>query len=134
MEQSGSLAIKEASETCLPTSEWGSFPKRLQIATGAFCLHGDCMRQEFREGDWVRHRSSSVPIRVVGIGSTIAVRSSTGAMQAFEPCELERAQTTKRHVLKVQVYESAELFVLVSFVSLLYLTMLAWCSIAGVGR
>jgi hypothetical protein len=55
-------------------------------------------------------------------------------MQAFEPCELERVQTTKRHVLKVQAHESAEQIVLVSFISLLYLTMLAWCLIASVGR
>ncbi len=48
------------------------------------------MQHEFREGDWVRHHSFSEPIRVIGIGSTIAVQFPNGEMRAFEPEELER--------------------------------------------
>ena len=49
------------------------------------------MRCEFREGDWVSHRSFPEPLRVIGLGATIAVRFPNGDMQAFEPLELETA-------------------------------------------
>ena len=48
------------------------------------------MRYEFREGDLVRHHSCSVPLRVIGIGATIAVEYPNGVIRAFEPFELER--------------------------------------------
>lgn len=48
------------------------------------------MRSEFQEGDLVRHHSCAVPIRVIGVGPSIAVLFPTGAMRAYEPCELEK--------------------------------------------
>jgi hypothetical protein len=45
---------------------------------------------EIREGDLVRHPSCAVPIRVIGVGPTIAVAFPNGDMQAFEPFELEK--------------------------------------------
>lgn len=102
----------------------------------------DCLRREFREGDWVRHHSRPEPIRVVGTGTTIAVQFSNGDMQAFEPCELDKVEIAKVPARKVQAHEygegrgrgSAEQYVLLTFVSLLYLIMLVWWLIAGVGR
>ena len=63
------------------------------------------MRYEFREGDWVRHRSCSEPLRVIGTGTTIAVQFPNGDMQAFEPCELEKLSIIKLPVRKVHVRE-----------------------------
>lgn len=40
------------------------------------------MPREFREGEWVRHRSYPEPVRVVGIRPTIAVQFPSGAMRA----------------------------------------------------
>ena len=57
---------------------------------------------DFREGDWVWHRSYPDPIRVIGTGTTIAVRFPDGKMQVFEPCELERVQVASVPVRKVQ--------------------------------
>jgi hypothetical protein len=100
------------------------------------------MRQEFREGDWVRHRSSPEQLRVVGLGSTIAVRFPKGEMRAFEPCELEKVDIAKLPTRKVQGHEHGEerqhgfveQYVLVTIVSLLYLSMLVWWLMAGGGR
>ena len=91
------------------------------------------MRDEFREGDWVRHRSCAVPLRVIGIGTTIAVQFSNGDMQAFEPCELEKVAIGKVRARKVGGCTSAKQLVLVTFIGLIYLVMLAWL-IAGGGR
>jgi hypothetical protein len=91
------------------------------------------MLHEFREDDWVRHRSSPEPLRVVGLGTTIVVQFSNGDMQAFEPCELEKVPIAKVPVRKVRGRGSAEQFVLLASVSLIYLVMLAW-SIASAGR
>jgi hypothetical protein len=52
------------------------------------------MRYEIREGDLVRHHSCAVPIRVIGIGATIAVEYPNGVIRAFEPFELEKVPTT----------------------------------------
>jgi hypothetical protein len=49
---------------------------------------------EFREGDLVRHHSCAVPIRVIGIGATIAVAYPNGVIRAFEPFELEKVPIT----------------------------------------
>lgn len=101
------------------------------------------MQNEFREGDWVRHRSYSEPLRVIGLGSTIAVRFPKGEMRAFEPCELEKvAIPTKAPVRNGQAHEHreeprhgfVEHYVLVAIVSLLYLSMLVWWLIAGGAR
>jgi hypothetical protein len=54
------------------------------------------MRYEFREGDLVRHHSCAVPIRVIGIGATIAVQFPNGVMRAFEFFELEKVETELR--------------------------------------
>jgi hypothetical protein len=43
------------------------------------------MQYQFREGDWVRHRSFPEPVRVIGIGSTIAVQFPNGEMRALSP-------------------------------------------------
>jgi hypothetical protein len=100
------------------------------------------MVPDLREGDWVRHRSSPEPLRVVGLGSTIAVRFPNGSMQAVEPCELEKVDPAKLPMRKVQAREQrderrhgcVEQYVLVTIVSLLYLSMLAWWLMAGGGR
>jgi hypothetical protein len=63
------------------------------------------MQSEFREGDWVRHNSFPEPIRVIGIGSTIAVQFPNGAMRAFEPEELEQVSIAKVRQSKVAVPE-----------------------------
>jgi hypothetical protein len=48
------------------------------------------MWSEFQEGDLVRHPSCAVPIRVIGVGPSIAVVFPTGVMRAYEPCELKK--------------------------------------------
>jgi hypothetical protein len=53
------------------------------------------MQNKFREGDLVRHYSCAVPIRVIGVGATIAVQYPNGVMRAFEPCELEKVAKTE---------------------------------------
>ena len=51
------------------------------------------MLHEFREGDLVRHHSCAEPIRVIGIGTTIAVEFPNGVMRAYEPFELDKVGT-----------------------------------------
>ena len=63
------------------------------------------MQHELREGDWVRHRSFPEPMRVIGIGSTIAVQFPNGEMRAFEPEELERVSIAKVSRPKVPFHE-----------------------------
>jgi hypothetical protein len=63
------------------------------------------MQDQFREGDWVRHRSFPEPIRVIGIGTTIAVELPKEGMRAFEPCELEKVLITSVPVRKVRLHE-----------------------------
>jgi hypothetical protein len=63
------------------------------------------MQYQFREGDWVRHHSFPEPVRVIGIGSTIAVQFANGEMQAFEPEELERVSIAEVRQAKVKVHE-----------------------------
>jgi hypothetical protein len=58
-------------------------------------------RCEFREGDWVRHPSYPEPVRVIGVGATIAVQFPNGVMQAFEPVELEKVPAPDIPVRKV---------------------------------
>jgi hypothetical protein len=65
----------------------------------------NAMQYQFREGDWVRHRSFPEPVRVIGIGSTIAVQFPNGEMRAFEPDELERVSLAKVPRPKVPVNE-----------------------------
>jgi hypothetical protein len=59
----------------------------------------------FREGDWVRHKTFPEPIRVIGIGSTIAVQFPNGEMRAFEPEELEKVSIVKVRQSKAAVPE-----------------------------
>ena len=89
------------------------------------------MQHDFREGDLVRHQSCAVPIRVIGIGATIAVQFPTGEMRAFEPCELEKVPIAKVPVRKVRGRGSAEQFVLLTSISLIYLVMLAWSIVSA---
>ena len=92
------------------------------------------MQDEFREGDWIRHHCCSEPIRVIGVGATIVVQFPNGGMQAFEPCELEKVAGAKFRVRKQnRRRDPVELFVFVTFISLLYLLMLVWF-IARAGR
>src|SRR5262245_4755079 len=63
---------------------------RLQVATGASCVKAAAMKYGLREGDWVLHHSYPKPIRVIGVGLTIAVEYQTGEMRAFKPTELEK--------------------------------------------
>ena len=121
---------------------WRGHPKRLRVATGAFCLRGDGMLSNLREGDWVRHRSSPDLLRVVGIGSTIAVRFPKGEMKAFEACELEKVTNAELPLRKMRTHGyieeqrrgSVEQYMLLIVVSLLYLIMLGWWLMAGGGR
>jgi len=98
------------------------------------------MQDQFREGDWVRHRSFPEPVRVIGIGTTIAVELPNADMRAFEPEELEKVSITSVSVRKVRLHErrrnghGAEQFALVTIVSLIYLVMLVLDVIAGAGR
>ena len=48
------------------------------------------MEHDFREGNWVLHHSHPKPLRVIGVGPTIAVQYPTGEMRAFEPSELKK--------------------------------------------
>ena len=91
------------------------------------------MPEEFREGDWVRHRFCPEPIRVVGVGATIVVQFPNGDMQAVEPYELEKVPIAKVPVRKVRGRGSVEQYVLVTIFGSLYLVMLAWL-IASAGR
>jgi hypothetical protein len=65
----------------------------------------NAMQCQFREGDWVRHPSYPEPVRVIGIGSTIAVQFPSGEMRAFEPEQLEKVSITKLPRPKVPVHE-----------------------------
>jgi hypothetical protein len=92
------------------------------------------MPEEYREGDWVRYCSCPEPVRVVGVGATIVVQFPNRDMQAFEPCELEKVAGPNVRVRKQnRGRDSVEMFVGVTFVSLLYLLMLVWF-IARTGR
>jgi hypothetical protein len=100
------------------------------------------MQHEFREGDWVRHHSSSEPIRVIGIGSTIAVQFPNGEMRAFEPEELQKVSIAKVRQSKAAVPErslergrgSAKgLASLATSVGLICLIILVLAMIAGGG-
>lgn len=91
------------------------------------------MRHEFREGDWVRHHCCPEPIRVVGVGATIVVQFPNGDMRAFEPCQLEKLPIAKAPARRARDGASAEQFVLLTSISLIYLVMLAWL-IASAGR
>jgi hypothetical protein len=63
------------------------------------------MRYEFREGDWVGHHSCPEPLRVIGIGTTIAVQFPNGAMWAFEPIQLEKVAIPKTQQPRVAIHE-----------------------------
>jgi hypothetical protein len=100
----------------------------------------NAMQHQFREGDWVRHRSFPEPIRVIGIGSTIAVQFPNGEMLAFEPYELEKVSIAKVPQPKVPVHErrqerapgSAKRFVtLATSIGLICLIILVLAMIAG---
>jgi len=54
-------------------------------------------------------------------------------MQAFESCELEKVPIAEFPVRKLRGRRSAEQFVLLTSISLIYLVMLAWL-IASHGR
>jgi hypothetical protein len=82
------------------------FPRGSRSRLGPFVLvRVTGMQHEFREGDWVRHHSCPKPIRVIGIGTTIAVQFPNGDMQAFESCELEKVFIASVPVRNVQVRE-----------------------------
>jgi hypothetical protein len=97
------------------------------------------MLQEFREGDWVRHRSGPDLLRVIGTGATIAVRFPNGAMQAFEPCELEkvpnphpvRKAQVRNHTQDVEL-GSAERFPSITTFGLICLIMVVLVVIATI--
>ena len=100
------------------------------------------MQSEFREGDWVRHKTFREPIRVIGIGSTIAVQFPNGEMRAFEPEELEKVSIAKVQQSKAAVPErslqrgrgSAKgLASLATTVGLICLIILVLAMIAGGG-
>jgi hypothetical protein len=96
------------------------------------------MEHEFREGDWVRHRSRPDLLRVIGTGTTIAVRFPNGAMQAFEPCELEKvpnpapAHGQLREYPRDRGLGSGERFAMVTTFALICLFMVVLAVIATV--
>jgi hypothetical protein len=96
------------------------------------------MRDEFREGDWVRHPSYPEPVRVIGTGTTIAVQLPNGVMQAFEPLELQKVPTPDIPVRKVQIRQddlelgSAERFTFVTTFGLFCLIMVVLVVIATI--
>jgi hypothetical protein len=98
------------------------------------------MRCEFREGDWVRHPSYSDPVRVIGVGATIAVQFPNGVMQAFEPVELEKVPAPDIPVRKAQVRNyrqdpelgSAERFAFVTTFGLICLILVVLVAIATI--
>jgi hypothetical protein len=100
------------------------------------------MQHEFREGDWVRHHSCPKPIRVIGIGTTIAVQFSDGTMRAFEPFELEKVAIAKVPLPQVNVHQhrqdrglgSAGWSGLITSLSLICLIALVLALIAGAGQ
>ena len=96
------------------------------------------MQYQFREGDWVRHHSFPEPVRVIGIGPTIAVQFPNGEMRAFEPEELEKVSVAK--VRQVPVHERRQdhprgwdkrLASLATSVGLICLIVLVLAMIAG---
>jgi hypothetical protein len=99
------------------------------------------MRYDFREGDWVRHHSCPEPIRIIGIGPTIAVQFSNRDMQAFEPSELEKVSIPYVLAPMVHVHRIGQdrgvssvgwLSVITSF-TLIWLITLVLVVIAGAG-
>ena len=99
------------------------------------------MQYEFREGDWVLHRSYPDPIRVIGLGSTIAVEFPNGDMQAFEPLELEKVAVAEVPLQKVRVPDhrldrghlSDERFALLTSICLICLIALVLMVLASAG-
>jgi hypothetical protein len=63
------------------------------------------MQYGLRQGDWVLHHSCPEPVRVIGLGSTIAVELPNGVMRAFEPSELTKMAPTKVPRPRVPVHE-----------------------------
>jgi hypothetical protein len=53
------------------------------------------MLYDFRDGDRVSHHSDPNPLRVIGVGPTIAVQFPNGEMRAFEPSELKKVTITE---------------------------------------
>ena len=98
------------------------------------------MQYQFREGDWVRHHSFPGPVRVIGIGPTIAVQFPNGEMRAFEPEELERVSFAEVRQARVPVHERRQdpprrwdkrLASLATSVGLICLIILVLAMIAG---
>jgi hypothetical protein len=88
------------------------------------------MRYDIREGDWVRHRSFPEPIRVIGVGTTIAVQFRNGAMQAFEPSELEKVATAQVPLQKLHDHDRSQPRIgLVGWLALI-MALIAICFIA----
>jgi hypothetical protein len=101
------------------------------------------MQYEFREGDWVCQHSFWEPIRVIGLGSTIAVQFPNGEMRAFEPDELEKVSIVAVSRPKVLAREhrpdrrasSVGGFAsLATSFGLICLILLVLAALAGVGR
>ena len=100
------------------------------------------MRYELREGDWVRHHSHPKPIRVIGVGATIAVEYPSGEMRAFEPSELKKVTVAKvTPASKVHVHDHrhdrglgwGERFGLLMSIVLVCLIVLVLMVLAGAG-
>jgi hypothetical protein len=117
-----------------------SFPEGLGSPPGPFALPATAMRNEFQEGDWVRHPSYPEPVRVIGTGTTIAVQFPNGVMRAFEPVELEKVPAPDIPVRKAQVrnyrqdsdFGSADRFAFVTSFGLICLIIVVLVVIATV--
>jgi hypothetical protein len=53
------------------------------------------MEHDFHEGNWVLHHSNPKPLRVIGVGPSIAVQYPNGEMRGFEPSELKRVAASQ---------------------------------------
>jgi hypothetical protein len=133
-------AVQEAASP--KHSATGTDYSNRRAVAGALGFLMNAMRYEFREGDWVRHHSCPEPIRVIGIGSTIAVQFPNGDMQAFEPCELEKVSNAKIPQQRVSIHQRrqdrglspAKKFVsLATSIGLICLIILVLAVIAGAG-
>jgi hypothetical protein len=97
------------------------------------------MQYGLREGDWVLHHSCPEPVRVIGLGSTIAVEFPNGMMRAFEPTELKKVVPAKVSQPKAAVHELrydrgglAAWFGVATSLVLIYLIVLVLVALAGV--
>jgi hypothetical protein len=83
---------------------------------------------DFHEGDLVTHRSFPQILRVVGVGTTIAVEFPSGEMRAFERLELKKVAITDQldaapHARAYRWFVSVNWPLLAVFLGLIWLVL-----------